>query len=464
MAAATQRVHLVLGAGGVRCLSYAGALAALAEGGVEFETVSACSAGKMFGALMCGGMSPASLLEWTNSQNIRQLAGKRSFMPWLRMWRWPHAPYKHAEFPRAFVEAMGRDLTFAELSIPFSTIGIDMRSNQLLVYSRRTTPGMKVSEALRIATAMPFVYPPHEAGGRLVVDGALASQCPVWLAADYDESLPIVALQPRSALSGSLPANAIDYLGRMVEVGSRSRDGYLMRHMSRVHVVDIDCGDVRFDEFDLTADRKSFLCLAGRIAAEGALKHLSGAPAAPAERPRPQVSADTMSDDDRAAAGATHLLQRFHSGFATEVRNKVFVSYSRRDNSWRERIVTALKPYIRNKAMDVWADDRIASGAQWKAEIEAALRSTKVALLLVTHDFLASDFIHDVEMKACLDAAEREGLVILWVAVGASAYEETPLQKYQAVNDPRRPLNALSPSELDQALVDIGKKVKLALS
>jgi hypothetical protein len=250
----------------------------------------------------------------------------------------------------------------------------------------------------------------------------------------------------------------------MVEAGGRSRDGYLMRHMSRVHVVDIDCGEVRFDDFDLGADGKSALLSAGRTAAENALKYLSGSAPAPVERPGPQPSAGLASNDDRAAAGAMHLLQRFHSGLTTELRNKVFVSYSRKDKAWLERIRTALKPYIRNKVMDVWADDQIASGAKWRAEIEAALRSTKVALLLVTHDFLASDFIQGVELKACLDAAEREGLVILWVAVGASGYEETPLQQYQAVNDPRRPLNALSPAELDQALVEIGKQVKLALS
>lgn len=52
-----------------------------------------------------------------------------------------------------------------------------------------------------------------------------------------------------------------------------------------------------------------------------------------------------------------------------------------------------------------------------------------------------------------------KGLVIVWIAVGFSSYEETDIAEYQAANDPSRPLNALSESEIDFELVKIAKAI-----
>ena len=137
-------------------------------------------------------------------------------------------------------------------------------------------------------------------------------------------------------------------------------------------------------------------------------------------------------------------------------REGVFISYSNEDRAWLDRLKTMLAPFTRRKKISVWDDTWIKPGYDWREEIERALASAKVAVLLVSPDYLASDFIAEHELPLLLRrAAEKDGLIIIWVAVRHAAYRETPLWNYQAVNDPGRPLNSLSPAELDTELLRI---------
>ncbi|HUT10101.1 MAG TPA: toll/interleukin-1 receptor domain-containing protein [Thermoguttaceae bacterium] len=141
------------------------------------------------------------------------------------------------------------------------------------------------------------------------------------------------------------------------------------------------------------------------------------------------------------------------------VRNQVFISYSHQDRQWLDRVQTALKPLVRNQTIDVWDDGRIKAGQKWRDEITRALARAKVAVLLVSQNFLASDFIADEELLSILAAAEDEGLTIVWIPVTASLYDETDIAKYQAAHNPESPLDSLPPAELNQALVAIAKKI-----
>jgi internalin A len=140
--------------------------------------------------------------------------------------------------------------------------------------------------------------------------------------------------------------------------------------------------------------------------------------------------------------------------------NKVFMSYSRKDHEWLERFQTWLKPLERKGLLDIWDDTKIKAGAHWKDEIKKALASAKVAVLLVSQNFLASDFIIDHELQPLLDAAANEGLTILWVPISHSLFDETDIGSYQAAQDPKDPLDSLSNSELNRVMAKISKQIK----
>lgn len=90
----------------------------------------------------------------------------------------------------------------------------------------------------------------------------------------------------------------------------------------------------------------------------------------------------------------------------------VFVSYSHRDEQEKEQLITHLSLLKRANLIDLWVDDRIEGGADWQTEIKAAVDRASVAILLITANFLNSDFILGDEVPAFLERRESEGLTV----------------------------------------------------
>ena len=144
-------------------------------------------------------------------------------------------------------------------------------------------------------------------------------------------------------------------------------------------------------------------------------------------------------------------------------RDQLFISYSHVDRQWVERLQTMIRPLVRSHGLRLWDDSQIQPGDKWRQEIETALAAAKVALLLVSSDFLASEFVTNSELPQLLAAAEEEGLRILWVPLRPSLVRVTPIYAYQGLGYPGRPLAAMNPVEQDEALVKIALAIQEAL-
>jgi formylglycine-generating enzyme required for sulfatase activity len=145
-------------------------------------------------------------------------------------------------------------------------------------------------------------------------------------------------------------------------------------------------------------------------------------------------------------------------------RDQLFISYSHADREWVVRLQTMIRPLVRSHGLRLWDDSQIQPGDKWREEIETALAAAKVALLLVSSDFLASEFVTNSELPQLLTAAEEEGLRILWVPVRPSLVKRTPISAYQALGDPGRPLARMDPVEQEEALVEIALAIEQALA
>ena len=144
--------------------------------------------------------------------------------------------------------------------------------------------------------------------------------------------------------------------------------------------------------------------------------------------------------------------------------NKIFISYSHKDKVWLERLNTHLKPLIRTADFDIWDDTKINVGVEWKEEISKALSTSKIAVLLVSPHFLASDFIYENELSIILNAVEKDELKLFWVLVSKCLYDQTRLVNFQPANNLKKPLESLPKYKQDEVLNDICKKIKNAYS
>lgn len=130
----------------------------------------------------------------------------------------------------------------------------------------------------------------------------------------------------------------------------------------------------------------------------------------------------------------------------------VFVSYSHVDKIHLERFRVHAKPLEMNGVMDLWVDTSIKAGEKWREKIEQALSGAAIAVLLISADFLASDFIVNNELPPILEAADKKGTRILPVILKPCRFSRDPnLSKFQALNPPSSPL--LLMSEMEQEML-----------
>jgi hypothetical protein len=145
-------------------------------------------------------------------------------------------------------------------------------------------------------------------------------------------------------------------------------------------------------------------------------------------------------------------------------RKGIFISYSHKDEKWLNTILTFLRPYTRGEKISVWSDQQIQPGANWEEEIKSNLKSCRVAILLVSANFLASDYIMEKEVPFLLKRQKDGELIIYWIAISHSAYKTTELANIQSANKPLKPLDELAKPERDKVLVEITEKIANAMN
>ena len=120
---------------------------------------------------------------------------------------------------------------------------------------------------------------------------------------------------------------------------------------------------------------------------------------------------------------------------------RVFFSYSHRDEDLRDELEIHLSALKRQGVIETWNDRRIGAGKDFEAEIDSNLESAQIILLLVSANFIASDYCYDIEMKRAMERHSNEEARVIPVILHPCLWERTPFGKLLATPPDGKPIS-----------------------
>ena len=137
--------------------------------------------------------------------------------------------------------------------------------------------------------------------------------------------------------------------------------------------------------------------------------------------------------------------------------NMIFISYNRKDEKWVDLFERALKMGVTRKLYRTFTDRQIVPGDPWDREIKAKIASATIALVLVTPEFLESDYILKHELPEIVGRHSKKALKLQWVPIKkVEDWKLEDLQHIQAIWHKNRPLAEIEkPDDQRQAVEKI---------
>src|SRR2546421_315099 len=123
---------------------------------------------------------------------------------------------------------------------------------------------------------------------------------------------------------------------------------------------------------------------------------------------------------------------------------EVFYSYAHKDEYWRRRLETHLSTLQRQGEIAGWHDRNISAGTAWATEIDEHLNHADIILLLISPDFIASDYCYSIEAKRAMERHHAGTARVIPVVVHPSDLKGTPFEHLQALPTDARPITTWS--------------------
>jgi hypothetical protein len=140
---------------------------------------------------------------------------------------------------------------------------------------------------------------------------------------------------------------------------------------------------------------------------------------------------------------------------------RLFYSYSHRDERLRDKLERHLATLKRNGVIESWHDRKIGAGNEWKGGIDANLEAADIILLLVSSDFIDSDYCYDIEMKRSMERHDQGSAKVIPIILRSCIWSTAPFGKLQAL--PTDAKAVTSWSNRDEAFTDIAKGLSVQI-
>ncbi len=132
----------------------------------------------------------------------------------------------------------------------------------------------------------------------------------------------------------------------------------------------------------------------------------------------------------------------------------IFFCYAREDEVLLEKLKDHLRPLQRENLIDFWYDRKISPGADWEKEINQRLNTAQIILLLVSSDFMSSDYCYGIEMKRALERHNHGNARVIPIILRPTYWRGT-LSMLQALPSDGTPITDPKWYSQDRAFYDV---------
>lgn len=140
---------------------------------------------------------------------------------------------------------------------------------------------------------------------------------------------------------------------------------------------------------------------------------------------------------------------------------EVFFSYSHKDEDLRDELEKHLSILKRQGVIQSWHDRRIGAGREWEGEIDKHLNTAHIILLLISADFLTSDYCYEVEMKRAMERHQAGETRVIPVILRPCDWEDALFGKLQALPMDAKPITSWP--NRDEAFLDVARGIRAAV-
>jgi hypothetical protein len=136
---------------------------------------------------------------------------------------------------------------------------------------------------------------------------------------------------------------------------------------------------------------------------------------------------------------------------------RLFISYAHKDADLKQQLLTHLKGLERQGRIRPWEDTQIEVGSSWREAIGDAMAQCDIALFLISKDFIASDFIHSVEVERLMERREKQGIRVVPIVLRPCVWSLERYGAIEALPAKAKPLVTFAEDDgsRDQAWTDI---------
>lgn len=140
---------------------------------------------------------------------------------------------------------------------------------------------------------------------------------------------------------------------------------------------------------------------------------------------------------------------------------RVFISYSYQDEPYRLELERHLSGLRRNGYIDTWTDLKILPGEEWDRSVSETLNQARIILLLISADFLASEYCNDAELKTALQRHEQGAGSVIPIILRPCDWQNSPFADLQPLPVGGQPIEAWE--QTDEAYQNIVNGIKASI-